>query len=254
MGICSLFAFMYWGYLQIIPAKDTLLNYYFNVIVAFFYLAGGIISYFLYRKTDNSTLKSIFLLFGLSLFSYSIGSFIWSYYNIVSKTEIPFPSLADVFYLLYPVFIGAGFWYILDLFNFKPSKTNIKLSLVIVLLVFFVVFFIFNKQTLDTDQPLIATLLNLLYPLSDSFLIALGIIAFTAVGQISYGMFSTITALFFMVAGDITFTYRQTNGIYWNGDISDLFFLISAVFIVIGVYRLYLKTKNDTPNQINNKK
>ena len=244
-GLCFLVIFIYWSYLQFLPSKDTLLNYFFNVIVAFFYLISGIISHLFYQKTNDLRLKNIFMLFGLSLFSYSLGNFIWAYYNIISRTEIPFPSLADLFYILYPIFIGAGFWYILDLFNFKPSKTNIKLSLIIVLLVFFIVFFIFNKPTIDNSQPVLTTLLNFFYPLSDSFLIALGIISFTAVGQISYGMFSIITALFFMAAGDITFSYRQTNKIYWNGDISDLLFLISVIFMITGIYRLYIKTNNN---------
>ena len=244
VGLSLLSILIYWIYIQFLPSRNTVFNYYFNVVTAIVYSAAGMLGYMYQRKSSDTRLRSVFLLFSLSLFSYSIGSFIWSYYNLISKADIPFPSLADIFYLLYPVCIGAGFWYILDILKFKPSKTNIKISLVIVAIIFFVVFFIFNKPTINSSQPVLGTMLNFLYPLSDSFLISLGIIALTTVRKIGYGMSSIVTALFFMAAGDIIFTYRQTNNLYWNGDISDLLFLVSAFLLSIGMYRLYIRSQN----------
>ena len=45
---------------------------------------------------------------GAGLAAWSIGEWIWSYYEVIAGSEVPFPSLADAGFLLFPVFCLAG--------------------------------------------------------------------------------------------------------------------------------------------------
>lgn len=240
--ICILIIFTlcyaYWGYLQIIPDKNTLLHYYFNVVTSAVYLAGGILSFILYKRTQSPSLKNALLSFSIGLLSYAAAGLVWSYYNIYLRSPIPYPSIADAFYLAYPLCIGVGFWYLLDYLNVQPTKTNIKLSLIIVFLVYLCVFFIFMKPEIGDDVSFLARILGYAYPLSDAFLLTLAILAFTSVGTIGFGMGSLTASITALAVGDMLFTYRQGAGIYWNGDVSDLFFLVSAFFMMVGIHRI----------------
>ncbi len=45
---------------------------------------------------------------GGGLAAWSLGEFIWSYYEVFADTEVPFPSLADAGFLLFPVLCLIG--------------------------------------------------------------------------------------------------------------------------------------------------
>jgi len=244
----SFFSIVYWLFLQFLPSKNGPLNHFFNLYIAIIYFAFSLHGFTLLKKIDVPLVKKVFQFFTLSIFVYSLGSFVWFCYNFFLKTDIPFPSIADLFFVLFPVFIGAAFWHIFEIFRFTPSKTNMKLSFLIIILVFIVIFFIFNKTPFTSDQSLLAIILNLFYPISDSFLITIGIIALTTISQRCYGLFFITVGILSMAIGDISFSYRQNIGIYWNGDISDLFFVQSGIFISLGLKILYDRFKSKEIN------
>jgi hypothetical protein len=196
------------------------------------------------KTTKIGTLKNFFRALGLSLISWSVGNFCWSYYNIVVQADMPYPSVADIFYLLFPVFIGWGFWHLFDLFKFRPSRNNMRISLIIVSIAYFAVFIILSKPAFEDDVSVVATMLNFIYPLTDAFLIALGIITITAVNKASRGIIFITAGLLSQACGDLIFTYQQANNLYWNGNIADLFYLLSAAFIITGIYRIYAELVN----------
>jgi hypothetical protein len=179
------------------------------------------------------------------MIAWSFGGFTWGFYNLILQTENPYPSIADVFFILYAVFIGIAFWFVLEMHNFKPSRTNMKLSIIIIMLVYFLVFFISFNSSFSTNTPIIASILNFLYPISDSLLLSIAIIAFSSVSKFGYGLASISLSIFLQAVGDLLFSYRQINEIYWNGDISDLFFLMSTIFMMIGLYRFFIKSFTD---------
>lgn len=241
--LISFIGLFFWVFIHFIPEKDTILHYLFNIYTAVVYLLTGITGLIYYNRAPQiNALKNTFLFFSASMISWALGGFTWGFYNLILLTENPYPSIADVFFILHAVFIGIAFWFVLEIHNFRPSKTNMKLSIIIIMLVYFLVFFISFNSSFSTNTPIIASILNFVYPIADSLLLTIAIIAFSAVNNFGFGLASISISVFLQAVGDLLFSYRQINEIYWNGDISDLFFLMSAIFMMIGLYRFFIKS------------
>src|SRR5690348_14981456 len=73
-------------------------------VIAF--IAAGFGAYAAYRHQHRTRIA--WALIGLSAFSWGLGEVAWSYYELLLGHQIPFPSLADVGYLLAVPFAIAG--------------------------------------------------------------------------------------------------------------------------------------------------
>ena len=103
------------------PDKFTPWNYGFTLIYGSIFLSGAVIGIAnAFRFGITSTVgKSLFSL-GLGLLSWQIGLWIWVYYNVVLNVEVPYPSLADFFFVFtfYP-FLIFGCYNLLQLYTPK---------------------------------------------------------------------------------------------------------------------------------------
>jgi hypothetical protein len=244
--IITLAFFGWWVVLQILPTKDTIYNYFFNVGVAAIYLIGGLLAqYYAIKTPKEKALHNVFYFFGLTLISWGIAGFIWSFYNLILHIDSPYPSIADFFYLACTFFASIGLWFVFDHFNFSPKRNDIYLSLLIVIFVYWLVFFILLRPDYSDQLPFITIVFNYLYPLTDAFLLSIGVIILITVGKLGFGLGSLTSFLFLQSIGDIIFSWRQTKGNYWNGDISDLLYLLSGVFLVLAMIKMNNKYKNN---------
>lgn len=144
-----------WGILlQFLPEKDTILNYSYNVATGLIYLFGGIIGYSYGRcsMAPVHLLKALKFL-TLSQFIYAIACFIWAYYNMVSHIEVPFPSLADIFYVLYMFILAVGMWQLLQLADLPITSNNIRDSMVIVFISYIVLYTTFSFLPINVNVP-----------------------------------------------------------------------------------------------------
>jgi hypothetical protein len=81
------------------PCKDCFFNFYTNVFTSTIPLLGSVLGFLRFRHFRQPILSSQRLtptLLFTGLFMWSMGGVVWSYYNFVLKTEVPYPSLADV--------------------------------------------------------------------------------------------------------------------------------------------------------------
>ncbi len=221
------------------PEKTTLFNYWFNAGYGLIYLFTGILGIIYAKRIGlSSVFGKAFTFIGGSLISYSIGQFIWLFYNLFSDVEVPYPSAADIFYLLFYVFIFIGFIFLLNTFKKSITKQMLYQLMIIVPIVFiFSLAFIF-RPNLSSDLSFWEKTFNIIYPVSDTLFLCIILIMM----RISGGYLKS-TILFFAAAsimqliGDFLFSYYTVNGTYWNGNIVDLVFMISSyLFLLSFVY------------------
>lgn len=224
-------------FLQINPDKQSFLNYFFNVTYAFIFLYGAIIACTSFRKHTLQTLegKSLFF-YGLALLSYTLGQFIWSFYNLILKQEIPYPGASDIFFLLFVPFAAAGFIFLLKSLGGRFSIGRL-IEFILVTATMYIVLITFLGQSISgTSVTFMQTLLGYLYPLMDSILVSLAIVGLrTEKGGLHPNLLIFVFASLFLAAADTLFSYLSSIGTYWNGDISDLFFFISGSLFAWGV-------------------
>ncbi|MCX6752381.1 MAG: hypothetical protein NTZ87_02680 [Candidatus Nomurabacteria bacterium] len=221
------------------PDKSTLLNYWFNAGYGLIYLAGGILGLIYSRQLGfKSVFGKAFAFIGTGLVSYAVAQFVWLFYNVSSSVEIPYPSIADVFFLLFFPLIFIGFMLFINTFKQSITKKVAIESVILVPIVFIVSLAIIFRPDLSSDLSFMQKALNILYPVSDTlFLCLILIVLRVSGGYLRSTILLFVTAGIMQLIADFLFTYRSANDIYWNGDVSDLAFTIASfLFLLSFVY------------------
>ena len=215
-------------------------NYLYNTAYALLYFSGGVVGLFGVKLHGmKSSIGRELLCISLGMFGYAIGLFIWSYYNIIAKVGIPYPSLADFFFVLYIPFIGYGIINLLSVFGLQYSKRILIESFAVFIVVAIAIFFFGNPPDLSDKLPFFTKALNIFYLLGDTFLVTLGVMLIRLTqGRINSSFFFFIGALLVMVCADLLFSYRTGTNVYWNGDTSDLLYAFAGYLFSMGVTKI----------------
>jgi diguanylate cyclase len=229
---------VWWGYLQLTPDKTTLANYLFNGVYGATFLYGGLLGLFNGLKLGGfrSTVGRSITIISVGLILYALGQYSWLVYNLVLDSEVPYPSIADIFFVLSMPLFAIGFWLILRMY-----RTFLSAKMVVQLIIGVVIWSALTALvvgTPDLSGDLVSRFLNSYYPFGDAVLASLAFITFrTGGGKIDRSILMFVAGMLLLAAGDIVFTFRNNNETYWNGDISDILFAASGFFICLGVIR-----------------
>ena len=193
---------------------------------------------------NNSQNKFAILFFAIGTILWFVAEQTWQILDVVFNQD-PFPSLADVFYLAaYPFFVIFLILYLKPIF--KNITKHTSLFSAIISLVFLIPSIHVLIDYYQDDQTL-TTFIGLLYPILDSillFLILLGITFFVRGTQTYFWMFIFIGFLTDVVA-DTLFLFTTLDNSYYDGQVTDLLYLIAYIFYTTGII-FYFKTKTNT--------
>jgi len=203
-------------------------------LVAF--IIGGFFVYLAKVFDWKSNLGRVWVTLGGALFLWGFADLLWYYFLLIG--EEPFPSLADVFYLLgYPL-IFIGLFYMLKELEIEIDKR--------LLLVYTGIFIIFSITVLYLLVPLIATD-NLLettaglgYPLGDILILYFSVLVLVIFvlrgGNLKYSWIMVVLAFVLNAIADLIFTWDAWGeGLYamFAFDILDAFFL--SAYLLLGL-------------------
>jgi len=197
-----------------------------------------------YWDKIGSRLSKIWLCFTLGMLLWFLGELGWAVYTMVLNVEVPYPSIADVFWLggYVPLFIALLLYG--KLFQPAISEKMFFTAGVIVAIVSMVVFSALMIPVLaeESQQDLVTLGINLAYPSLDLvlFLIAiLGLLVFTFTrlkGRIGVAWHFINVAILFNVVADLTFSYTTLTGTYYNGHPQELLFHWGYLFFALAFY------------------
>ena len=114
--IIAVMVLVFFAYIQLRGHEnlDTSVGHYFQVLLLFTPLLGGIFG--INTARHWSGLKSMvgrgIFFISLGLLAWALGQIIWVIYNFTTTTEVPYPSFADVGYLLAIPFWATGVFYL----------------------------------------------------------------------------------------------------------------------------------------------
>lgn len=176
----------------------------------------------------------------LGLFLYVVLWFaadtVWAIYEVVLHVDVPYPSIADLFYLAayLPAFLGIGqfLWFFRK--GFTPRKLAVAAlsGLLIVCSSSVVLLYPLTVESAD----ILTKLFDIGYPLLDTLLIVFAVMMAIAFGS---GRFANdwlwITlALILQGAADIAFSYGTLTGWYYSGHPIELFYLYGYLALGLG--------------------
>ncbi len=250
--VSSFVSLVLWLYLRTsIPASDSSIGNYFALSLSITPFIAGCFGFAIAKGWGGakSLLGKAILSLSIGLVLWSLGNFVWSYYNLVQHVAAPYPSFADVgyglgvlFWILSTIYLGRALGVPMMLRK-RPALKLVAVGFatvsVAVSYYLFIVIARGGNLGLQSDDMLKA-FFDLYYPLTDvCALIAITMVAIVSARYIG-GLLRkpALAILLGMTASyiyDLTFSYYTTKETYVNGQFTDIFLLIATVALSVAI-------------------
>lgn len=184
----------------------------------------------------------------LGTLTWSLGMLAWNYYIFLADVEVPYPSLADVFFILSWPLWALG---VISLskatgvkFALRQIKGKILLIIVPILAViasYYMLVVVARGGVIELDGSNGWKLFfDLFYPIGTAVILTLALTFFSLSRDYLGGIYKkpiTILILGFLVnyLSDFTFSLTTTNETYFNGHFVDILFLTAMYLIAISL-------------------
>jgi diguanylate cyclase (GGDEF)-like protein len=197
-----------------------------------------------YRRVTGSA-RYGWALIGAGMAAWLLGELIWCYFELIKHWSVPYPSLADVFYLMALPFWIAG---MLALFTIRPGAVRAFLDALIVSASLLYVSWAFIVGPIIGQGPgsRLETAVTLAYPLGDVALITMALILLVHVApdqKEPVGML--VVGLLLFVLSDAMFVDLAARHAYVAGTFADVGWF--SGFLVMGLAALSARTEHGRP-------
>jgi len=199
---------------------------------------------------NDYRLRRGWLLLGIAAVSYMIGECIWFYYESFLQID-PFPSLADLFYILFYPLTLAG----LLLFPFAPAnryhRRMLLLDLVIVVTTCTMLAWYFIIDPMTSIKQNFESVLSIVYPVGDILLLTgVGVLIQRDAERAARGSLLLLAcSLVFMACADGFFSYVDVNALYHLMVFSNILWLTAASFFLFSAAWQALSSKEYSADQ-----
>jgi len=193
-----------------------------------------------YWGNPGDKFSKIWLGFTLGMLSWFLGEVGWAIYTLLLNIEIPYPSIADVAWLIgYVPLIAVVHLYVRS-FRFAFSKAMFTVAAVavsigsVILFAFFVTPILANAA----EEEMTTFLVDLAYPALDLTLFSLSILGLLifAKGKLATAWLLINGAIVMNVVADMLFSYTTLEGTYYNGHFLELFFHWGYILFALAFY------------------
>ena len=208
------------------------------------YLGAGILCLRNWRSRQIVSGRNVWLLFGIGMLSYFLGGIIFGYMEIVLKQD-PFPSVADIFYVVTYLFVGIGMILAVASRRIKLEAWQWIIVLAIAAFGSALAWLISqpdpNAAKTATEvasgwKEQAGTFLNWFYVVSDVLLLIIAtslLLAFWG-GRASLPWRMIAVATFSLYIADIWFKWAQRSPNYQSGDVLEVCWVLSGVLFGMG--------------------
>jgi len=192
----------------------------------------------LFLKEFKQKFWRAWLYLGVGLLLWLLGEILWTVYAIVFAVEIPYPSIADLFWVLGYVPIAGFLIAYLLLFREKVSSKMIAAAGVGALTAAVLVFLVLIGPVFQAGTDPVTQFFNVAYPTLDLVLLAVSLVGLFAFQRENLARFWIWFNLGFilMAVGDVLFSYSTALGFYYAGHPLDLFYYFGYFSILVGLY------------------
>lgn len=215
-----------------------------NILFPVYALVSAIFGFHVARKYGlRSLLGIVFFFLALGLLIWCIGEIVWSIYVLIYGIEIPFPSSADIFYIIGYAPLFTAFALFMRIFGWVFSERMIKIpSMASGLLILAAVSFIVVPEALTRSGNTIEAALAVTYPMLDAILVALAVIAFMVFwgGRLARGWLYILIGFALLGIVDIFYYYYDLLGLIWEGHPLEILWLISYLAMAKGFHDVWI--------------
>lgn len=186
----------------------------------------------------------------LGLIAWGLGMCVWNYYLFFTDTEVPYPSLADLFFTMIWILwtysmieiskaTGAKYG-----FRKVGGKTlGLIVAVAVVLISYYLLFTVARQGAIDLSGDASSNLLAILYPLGDVSILLSTVLVFILSYKFLGGRYK-IPILILLLGftlnyiADVIFVFTTTTGTYFNGHISDFLYVVMLFTLSMGLSKM----------------
>ncbi len=232
---------LWWVTIILSKSVGTQVNYMYGLSFSLLPLIGGVLG--LCTSNEWGFLKSLFgksiFFISLGLITWSLGGVIWSYYNLVLNIEVPYPSIADLAYVISWPLWSIGVFFLSKAtgakFGFKNAfgKLTVLISILVSLsLTYFLIVQLANKGQWDFSGGFSQILFSFAYPLGDIVILALALVIYGLSFKYLGGKYRLPISLLLFgfilnYISDMAFSYTTAAETFYTGSWVDLLFTIT---------------------------
>lgn len=224
-------------------------NYYGNVlrpVVAA--VATGIAILVVYRQKTGGFFGRSYAAIAAGLGLWLIAEVLWGYYSIGLGIEVPFPSLADAFWLAGYGPFGYALFMLAKVYSYgKHKKNSATMIITIISVVIFASWYIaqlLSAADLSSPEGVTGFAISAAYPTLDAIVIIPSLLAVTSAGR---GYLTSVPWIFvswiFFVVADAIFGFTAVTSIAGEVSIWNLFYNAGYLTMAVGLiwhYRFML--------------
>jgi len=216
-----------------------------NLVFPFVSGGAAVSCFFAFRKYSKPVTRILYdelslawSSFFLGMFFWFLGELIWAIYVLVLAIEIPYPSLADVSYLVgyIPMFLA----FLLYLKTFRAAVTPKALAStgLTVLAVVLASSYLLLMPIFSLRGDSVTLALDVAYPVMDLALFTLSFLGFLIFfeGKLGDAWLLISLGLILTAVADLLFSYTTLQGIYFEGHPSELLYLWGYIALLLGFH------------------
>ena len=250
--IYSLALFLWFYFTIFLSFTTSSFGYYFQIPLAVVPLYGGISGLLKsriwggFKSSMGRALGSL----SLGLIMWGLGMVVWNYYIFISSIEVPYPSLADVFFILsWPLWsygvlqlskvTGAHF----GLREVSGKIYFIFIPIAVIFLSYYLLVMVARGGSIDLSVGNLQLFFDLFYPIGDVVILTIVSLIYTLSRNFLGGVYRNHISLLFLgfvlnYFSDFMFSYTTYIGTYFNGHFVDLMFLTTMFILSVAVNNL----------------
>jgi diguanylate cyclase len=208
-------------------------------------LVAGVLCLSAARRSPNGRLA--WGLGGVGVFAWGLGQAVWTYYEVWLGVEVPFPSLADAGYLVFPVAtsIGVAFYHASNRRRRAPVATVLEAALLAASLFTISWVVLLQEMVHNGDVASFSSWLSLAYPVGDLVLVAMVLHVVTRLRTAPGSLWLLATGLVVMAVADSAFVWMIEAEKFVTGGWIDLAWITAFALIGVAGLRAHVETDRD---------
>jgi hypothetical protein len=227
------------------PALLTAVSSFLPLVLS---LVGAVLAFGLYRRqTPNRGGAFVWVAMGIGLLCWAFGELAWFLYAVAENVEAPYPSVADLLWLIgyVPLFFAIAAPYVALRASIPVRGRRFLVAVLVamgILLIGVVIYPILSSPEAGTPVEMAVTIA---YPVADLFLlsIAIALVMVFLGGQValSWGLIAGGILLF--AVSDLLFSYGGWYGLYYPGGqlnflsaAFDILYIAAYLVLIIGLF------------------
>lgn len=233
-----LFIIIYTLILDLIKPDESLSILFSDISAPIIELCVVILLFYAARlsRVQGRRVQRAWILIALAGLSYFIGETMWGVLEI-GLNQAPFPSAADIFYLLFYFIFALAIFYLPPERLKKNKEIKLIIDVAIVILTVSLIFWSFLiLPNINSANDLLVSIISVAYVIGDFILILIliRILVFISFKKIHRGPFFLLElGILAQIISDTIYLYQSIQGTYISGGLLDVGWIIS--FVLIGL-------------------